>query len=534
MIVSTSSKRCFPLFFMAVRTYRRIISAYLITCLVSVSIAVAQPLVAGSINTDPLRNAQITGRIPLSFSFTVYPFSASSLVSDDSVQNIAGLWQGQTKYFDHKKGKYGWLPAGILQQFNSHHPYGWNDGGMIPAKGYQTMLSAGGYAEWGPLRVQVAPEFVFAANPAYSMSTEYGSNSGVSFRKIYGGQSAISLSAGALSVSVSTENLWWGPGRYSSLLMSNNAPGFLHAGLHTRRPVRTPVGSFEFQLIGGKLSSDSKLPYENFHLQNRSFPDDWRYLNAYIISFQPRWTPGLYIGMTRAIQRYNKDLSLSGSSVLNKYMPVISKAFQKSNAQADDTMRTDQLASFFLRWVLPKAGMEVYGEYGFNDYNQNVRDYLMNPSHSAAYILGARKILPAPGNAYVEIGLELTHMTQAPNYLIREAGNWYVHGDIKQGYVNDNQILGAGAGQGANLLVGSVALVKKTKRLGFIFEKTERDPQYHAYQWTDYGLGIMPQVQYGKILLRAKAEGILSRQYAWIKDNNQFNLHCTLHVLYQL
>jgi hypothetical protein len=47
------------------------------------------------------------------------------------------------------------LPVSWTQQYNSHHPFGWNDGVMIPAKGYQTMISAGVYAKVGPLSVRV-------------------------------------------------------------------------------------------------------------------------------------------------------------------------------------------------------------------------------------------------------------------------------------------------------------------------------------------------------------------------------------------
>ena len=40
---------------------------------------------------------------------------------------------------------------------------------MIPAKGYQTLLSAGLYAKYGVLSVQLKPEYVYAANPNFEI-----------------------------------------------------------------------------------------------------------------------------------------------------------------------------------------------------------------------------------------------------------------------------------------------------------------------------------------------------------------------------
>src|SRR5690606_12669349 len=73
------------------------------------------------------------------------------------------------------------------------------------------------------------------------------------YTRAYLGQSSIRLNLKSFSVGISSENLWWGPGRRNSLIMSNTAPGFLHATLNTLKPIYTPVGSFEGQLIAGRL-----------------------------------------------------------------------------------------------------------------------------------------------------------------------------------------------------------------------------------------------------------------------------------------
>jgi hypothetical protein len=52
---------------------------------------------------------------------------------------------------------------------------------------------------------------------------------------------------------------------------------------------------------------------------------------------------------------------------------------------------------------------------------------------------------------FITITAEATRMSQTPSYLLRNAGNWYEHGIIYEGYTNENQILGAGSGFGNNV-----------------------------------------------------------------------------------
>lgn len=60
-----------------------------------------------------------------------------------------------------------------------------------------------------------------------------------------------------------------------------------------------------------------------------SYPATRRYQSAFVINYQPNWIPGLFVGMKRSLQRYQKDIGLGGTSFLKKYVPVLTKAFQK-------------------------------------------------------------------------------------------------------------------------------------------------------------------------------------------------------------
>ncbi|MES2003062.1 MAG: capsule assembly Wzi family protein [Bacteroidota bacterium] len=487
----------------------------LIACFLTTTVA-GQAITIGSAEDMRLRNEQLLGKFDSSVSFTVRPLIRS-------------------KETNWKKPLFSVLPLTLIQQYNTHHPYGWNDGAMIAANGYQAMLSAGIRASYGAFEVQLMPELVYANNPSYASNTAYGSNAGGPYQKLFPGQSFIKASIGAISAGLTSQNLWWGPGIRSSLLMSNNAPGFVHGFISSRKPAKTPIGDFEWQLIGGKLTADDNRAYENFNLKPPASPlnKDWRYLSAYVISYHPKWVPGLFLGMTRAIQRYKQSLVLSKGNFLNEYIPVVAKAFSKQNEQGDDTLGTDQLASFYARWVLPKAKAEFYVEWGYNDYNYNTRDYLMGPTHSAAHLVGFKKIVELTKDSYLDFGVELTEMSQSPDYLVREAGNWYVHGQIFQGYTHQNQIMGAGAGLGCNVQSITATWVKGMKQWGILLERVERDPQYHANKWTDLSIGIMPQWKYQNLLISGIVQFINSSNYAWDKDVNRFNVHSRLSVQYQ-
>jgi hypothetical protein len=427
------------------------------------------------------------------------------------------------------------LPVTLTTRYNSHHPYGYNDGSFIPASGLQTQLSFGVALKAGPVNLNLQPELIHAANPTYSTNGGYGYSSGKAYTKLYGGQSSLSVRASAFSVGVSSANKWWGPGNTSALIMSNNAPGFDNIFIKTHRPAKTPIGNFEFELIGGRLETDSLLPYENFHLKSSpNLRNSWRYINAYILSYNPKWLPGVYVGLIRSLQKYGPGIAEGKGSFTNKYIPIVTKTFQKKNDWGDDTLSIDQVASFFVRIAFPKSKSELYVEYGKNDYGERTRDYLMAPTHSVAHIVGFKKIVTLNKNRYLNLGIEFTQMSQSPDAILRSAGNWYVHGQIGQGYTNYNQIMGAGSGFGANKQMVMGTYINGNNRLGVFIEKTSRDPENRSIFWTDMAYGISPQYTLHNFTLAAQLVFIASKNYMWENENNLSNFHAKLAITYPI
>lgn len=153
------------------------------------------------------------------------------------------------------------------------------------------MTSLGFAAKIGPLKIQMYPEFLYAQNREYDGFPLTAAP--VLWRRLYSrlhnsidtperfgedpieevlwGQSFAKLELGPVSLGISNENIYWGPGRRNSLIMSNNARGFKHLTVHTNQPVKSPIGWFEFQFLGGKLENSGFLPPNAFSTFNGSF-----------------------------------------------------------------------------------------------------------------------------------------------------------------------------------------------------------------------------------------------------------------------
>jgi hypothetical protein len=182
--------------------------------------------------------------------------------------------------------------------------------------------------------------------------------------------------------------------------------------------------------------------------------------------------------------------------------------------------------------VFPKHHAEFYIEYGKNDYGVNIRDYINGPTHSSAYTVGFRKLIPQTEKKYIRIEAELTQMSQSPDHLVRDARNWYRHWQIFQGYTHNNQILGAGAGFGTDVQTFAATWVNGNIRNGFLVQRFDRDPVGRPVKWTDISIGWMPQWEYKNLLIGAKLQLIRSNNYAWEKGDNSFNLHTRVMVQY--
>jgi len=532
---------------------------------------------------DFYRRAQLLGQLDSSYSFTSRPLFPTLLDKKGyltpEVTPILSGYEPQnqaTPPGEKEKISFSILPVTWQQQLNSNHPEGLNDGAMIPARGYQTYLTGGVYAKYKWLSVQLKPELVYAQNKAYqgfpdahpdAVWKSYYQNvinmidaperfGEKSYQKAFWGQSSIRLTLGAISLGLSNENLWWGPGIQNALLMTNVAPGFKHLTLNTVKPIRTGIGSFEGQLISGRLEAsgypniDPQVLQEH-HITNVPKPDDWRYLNAIVLSYQPKWVPGLFLGLIRSFSVYRNDM---GNKLVD-YLPVIMPITKKSlGGFDDDERRENQLASLFMRWVSPEAHQEIYLEYGREDHNYDLHDFMQEPGHSRAYLLGFRKILPLnrhPGTQ-IDLNLELTQLENNVSTTLRAGGYWYEHYQVRDGYTHNGQYLGAGIGTGGNMQTFTISWVKELKRVGLELKRVVHNNDFWFYaikdyrsHWVDFGGSLLGEWNYKQLLFNARIETLGSINYQWLYDpvpsdppywwdkgKNLFNLHAVVGVSY--
>lgn len=513
----------------------------------------AQTLPVGSVaNEDYYRRFQLLGKSDSNVSFMVRPvfpqILADGLYADPNDQ-IKDKTSSQLFGTQNGKASIILLPVSMQNQTNSHHPYGWNDGAMIPAKGLQTLISGGIYAKYGVLSVQLKPEFITAANSYFEsfnkdhydvifaryydfynnvdLPVKFGTKS---YTRFYWGQSSIRVNHKSFSFGVSTENLWWGPGIRNSLLMSNSAPGFPHLTLNTIEPVKTGIGSFEGQLIAGRLVGSGFAPlypddmsYLGVSLYKPK-PEQWRYMSGIVITWQPKWVPGLFLGYSQSAQSYGKDLN-----GVKDYLPFFS-SISNVNAQDVPINKRDTRNSTFARWLWPDEHAEVYFEFGRNNYSGNLRQVLLEPDVSRAYIFGLRKLMMTnkANNEGILISAEATQMQETSVNNILNGLGWYINKNITQGYTYKGESLGAGIGPGANLQSLDVSWVRGLKRLGLQMERYahNNDFYYYAYidtqdwrrHWVDLSVALSGEWDYKNFIFNGKIQGIQSLNYQWYLD----------------
>src|SRR5690606_14116704 len=448
------------------------------------------------------------------------------------------------------------MPAVVGVQYNSTFPTGRNDGPVIPAVGPQTYLSAGAYVSYKFLSVQLRPEFVWAANQDFTgfnsdqryhwqqwyrlrgnsidLPERFGTRG---YTKLLPGQSHVRVNVDPVSLGISTENLWWGPGIHNSLMMSNNAPGFAHITLNTTRPIRTYIGDFEGQIIGGRLEASGYLPHYNPDRQDfhnsfyREKPDDWRYLSAIALTYQPKWIPGLSLGATRAFTMYRSGMR-TGLSDWLAFANSGSAAKDEYLIDPDNRRARDQLVSVFARWVIPSAHAEAYVEYGRNDHAWDMRDFFVQLEHSRAYIIGFRKLVPLNRpNEWLNIGIEVTQLEDGKPTSYRPAGTWYRHSGVKHGYTHRGQIIGSGINLGGNLQVLQVSWFRGLKQLGFQFEReVHNNDLYYLMRtadmrrsWVDLSGNAYATWDYGNFVFNAKMRLTRALNYQYELEENKIN-----------
>ncbi len=474
------------------------------------------------------------------------------------IRSTSQLWSEKLNDTFSKKSKptFQWVQAGYTMQSNSSFSVGYNDGSLYPSVGMQQRFTVGAHLQWKGFSLLLQPELITAANKEptsfksdpsdgnyWSRYYLYVVNKIDDFNrfgttpitKAFFGQSSLRYNTNYISAGISTENIWWGPGIRNSLVMTNNAPGFIHLTVNSRKPIPTKWGNIEFQAVLGQLKNAATESPDNAYMRTfyaggiaNKLPIN-RGIFGYIFSWNPTWTPNLHIGIAGASYFY------VGETQIEPTILVVDAENKKGSAS---------LGSLFFRYAMPKENAEVYVEYGranrlatpFNMFGDTI---------PAGFTAGFRKLFINHHNSKNDKGgillsFELTQLqlpdarlifNQANVYSIPKTNSWYTNAFVKQGYTNEGQVMGASIGPGSNSETLNISWVKGLKRIGITAERISHNNDFYVYNyfsgiigsgyankyWVDLNVGLQFQWDYKQLLFSGFFNYTSALNYRWVK-----------------
>lgn len=541
--------------------------------LVTILPAYAQTISVGSYAEDIARREQVLGINDHPYSFAIRPVNnlGDGNMTDSVLQRlVAGKRYLKFNFMGIASGLQ-LLPFNWLNEYNLNKPYGYNNGSLYPNRGFQSEISGGFFLKAGIFNIQIKPELVYAQNKQFNTFADVQANNssaaltaayfnvinGIdaperfgnrSITRLYPGQSKITINYKGIEAGASTENLWWGPGIKNAIMMSNSAPGFLHWTFNSAKPLKTIIGSFEWQIIGGNLKQSGFKPDDINKLIYRSGlyipkPAVTRYVSAYTINWQPKWLKGLYLGLT-GYNYLDKDSVYRQKNIFRKLFPVITGSSLKANDITNSTNGDGQDFAFAVnvRQLLPAYNAEIYFEMARNDRTGGLRDFILEPAHSTAYTVGGRKLFELSKGGYLQLKTEITQLQRPVTFLVRDEPTWYEHlSSPRDGYTNDGRYLGAGIGPGSNSFILDISYLKSLNSFGLTFERLlhNNDVYYNAFagtsasnlHWVDLSGTFYSNIKLKNYLISAEMTPVYSLNYQY-KNGDTFNLHARLNLTY--
>jgi hypothetical protein len=377
------------------------------------------------------------------------------------------------------------LPVKLESIVNTGYPFGGNDGLLWAGRGVSSELSLGAGFRLGAVTAVIAPELAWQQNDSFQFRTSglpgdaqwadpfyptaidlprrFGAGP---FTKVGPGQSFVRFELGGFAAAFSTENLWSGPGIRNSIALSSTAPGFPHVYVGTSRPLNTWIGRVEAASTWGRLE---RTRYAGGSTAPALF-------TALVLGWEPRFAPGLSLGLTRAFLQPWEGRSFGD------YFPYIQSFFKEDletqpGGLPGDNPDDNQLASVFARWAFPPVGFEVYVEWAREDHSMSFKGFLQEPEYSSAVLFGFQKVHRA-GRRVVRVMGEGTFLQETRAPFNWAAPVYYLHGGGLD-YTHQGQLLGAWIGPGSDSQTLAVDVFGARGRLGAFAERIRRQVKWY-------------------------------------------------------
>lgn len=463
---------------------------------------------SGSEFESYLRYLQTLGKSKPSV-WSIRPMSPSQI---DAVMPSDSLHPWGARY-DFNNAK----PKGFYYEFvrpttglimNTSYPFGSNDGAIWAGKGLTAWAQAGVMMRWGPVSASLAPVAFRAANSDFPLMDNgktgvlaYGDGqfpTEVDHPQRFGagaysradlGESTLRIDAGGFAAGISTASQWWGPTTEFPYVLGNNAGGFPHVFFGTGRPVNIGIGTAHGQVHYGYLyqSAFSAVTGKDY-FQDFERPGTKRFMAGLIGVMTIKGVPGLEFGGGRFFHAAVDSTGITGDNLRLPFQNLLkSRLKQETDTAIFNDIRSilqNQLASIYLRWAPPNSGVEIYSEYGREDFSADVRDFMLEPDHSSTLNVGARKAW-LRGRNMNAARFEFFNYEAPSSGRTRGEGLIYLHQPLLQGHTYRGQMLGSNVaiGSGAAYMLAFERYTPAGKWKTFLSRATQhelsaRGPQY--------------------------------------------------------
>jgi len=386
-------------------------------------------------------------------------------------EDASHLWQGQNMGTWHDLfGAFHLRAYGpeLFMSGNTAAPYGQNDGALWQGRGFNSSLKGGVRFEGYGIELTILPQITFSQNvefdiiqSAYSGADYEGKAEKYGYYGVWGidapqrfgdkpffdwdfGDTEIRYSWKTLTIGFGTQAIWLGPAQLNPIIHSNNAASYpkLDIGLRRQKIVIPKLdwhlGDIEFRTWWGYLSESDWFDNDNSNDHNLITGVSAAYGFPYFLE-------GLTIGFNRIM--LSKWNNINSRNVFSLIWPFFDDSILELGRDEED-----QRMSITLDYLLPIAGMNIYLEWGRNDYSPGMIYVLRYPFHTEGFSAGIKKVFTFTDSLKGEVLLEVSKLECSQDYdrVISWYSTFYAHGLITQGHTNRGQWLGAGIGTGGN------------------------------------------------------------------------------------
>ncbi|MGK5094031.1 capsule assembly Wzi family protein [Deltaproteobacteria bacterium TL4] len=223
------------------------------------------------------------------------------------------------------------------------------------------------------------------------------------------------------------DNLRFGAGKHDTLHLSNSAEPFPMLRIGTIEPWDTRLGLFSFISYLGEMEENRTIPRAKFS----GWRLDW--------STQKRVEFGV-----------SRSWFVGGEGQKEEFTHVVSDLYTelfkpRSGSERDGDLRNQQLV-LDMRIKIPEIKTVLYGEFGREDHEHNLKNLRKSWNHSQAHILGIKSLGWVPHFFWI---FERANDVQ-PSENIATRGNvlWYTHHEYQSGWTYEG--IGLGHHMGAD------------------------------------------------------------------------------------